>query len=135
MTDPQLLEFIVVFSLFGVGFVAGYLYCILSLRKELIRLNTELENTLVDSQTKNVPAIKFPTLLKLETINNVHYFFDSVNNHFVCQGTTFEEAARNYKLSRNDTGYFFVDSDTQTLYYFENGTVKKKTKHDAIDVK
>lgn len=135
MLEAQLLEFIVVFSLFGVGFVAGYLYCILSLRKELIKLNSELEDALKVTENKNITAVKFPTLLKLETINNVHYFFDSSNDHFVCQGNTLEEAAKNYKLARDDTGYFFIGSDTQTLYYFQDGALKKKTKDDSIDIK
>lgn len=101
-------------------FAAGYLVCYISILRSIGR--RLLEQRHAEEIKKNMKVINHTVKLKHEVIDGVNYFYEDSTDNFIAQGTTLDDAAKNYTMSAgpDSLGVFYSKQDKKA-YCFYNG--------------
>ena len=105
------------------SFIAGYLYREFILVKDLLKISKNFEKNFVVGPTPDSPPTTEIQRLRYETVDGVNYWYNESDNTFVCQGSTFEEAAKHWTLTQGPVAIgFFIDKKTDTVLCFANNS-------------
>jgi hypothetical protein len=111
-----------------IGIQIGKAIKIVELRQSLKKIAAENNidlNTIILSETAENPNL---LLLEAERVDDIILIYDRINNEFICQANSMEEAAQKFHERKNNMLGALVVND-KNLYF-----VKGKVKNDIIEV-
>lgn len=117
-------EILLYFIVVGLAFAAGYIYRELKLFSELQVLKADLNLQL--KQDLNTIVQGRSNKLRYETVDGTNYFYNELDNTFVAQGRTLDDAAAHYSLvcGKDSLGWFH-HADSGKSYCFVDGDCKE----------
>lgn len=71
------------------------------------------------------------TLLKVEQVDGVYYFYTKDTDFFICQGNSLDEACENYyKANKSSIGCVADPTDQTDSYFIVEGKIKHSLSND-----
>ena len=109
-----------------IGGIAGYVYREIILFKDLVKITKHLNKKLHEEHVmENKISIREIKNLKHEIVNEIHYFY-SADAKFVCQGSTLENAAKNFTMicGKDNSGCFTHFQLNKKMYFINDECVE-----------
>jgi len=116
-----------------IGIMLGYIWGHTTMITELLRQLDQVESRFESSQESNESVSATTVIyngmnLTHEVIGEQHYFYNSDDSSFVCQGSSLEAAALAYsKRQGNDYVGMFSHYESNKQYFFLQGQVHESS--------
>lgn len=110
-----LIEILTILAVFAAGYFVCYISILRSIGRRLLeeqhRLQTTKQPTIINNMVK----------LKHEVVDGINYFYEEDTDNFVVQGTTLDDAAKNYTLTEgaDSLGIFYSKQDKKSYCFYK----------------